>query len=162
MKKSLVTLAVLMGSMSNAMAASPNSVGCGLGAQLFDGQSGIFPQVLAVTTNGTFGNQTFGISTGTLGCDPDGTVVASARIPMFVGANMENLARDMATGKGESLESLAALLGVAEQDKSSFFTATKSNFGRIFARDNVTSGDVVASLYQVMQEDAALAQYVPA
>lgn len=162
MKKSLLAVGLLAGSMSTAMAASPNSVGCGLGSQLFDGQSGIFPQVLAVTTNGTFGNQTFGISSGTLGCDPDGSVVASARVPMFVGANMEGLARDMATGDGESLQSLAALLGVKEEHKATFFGATKSNFGRIFARDNVTSGDVLASLYQVMQEDAALAQYVPA
>jgi hypothetical protein len=45
-----------------------NSTGCGLGTIIFEGQKGIAPQVLAVTTNGTSGNQTFGITSGTLGC----------------------------------------------------------------------------------------------
>jgi hypothetical protein len=162
MNRSIITAAILASSLSNAMANSPNSVGCGLGSQIFDGQSGIIPQSLAVITNGTFGNQTFGITSGTSGCDPDGTVVASARVPMFVGANLENLARDMASGGGESLASLATLLGVTEQDKTRFYGATKTHFGRIFARSNTTSGDVLAALYGVMNEDAALARYVPA
>src|SRR5690606_21045070 len=52
----------------------PSVGGCGLGSKLFEGQRGVAPQVLAVTTNGTFGNQTFGISSGTLGCNQDGVV----------------------------------------------------------------------------------------
>lgn len=154
-------MVLLVAPMSASLAAS-NSVGCGLGAQLFDGQSGIFPQILAVTTNGTFGNQTFGISSGTSGCNPDGTVEASVRVPMFVGANLDSLARDIAQGQGEALESLAALMAIAATDKSTFFNVAKSNHAQIFATANVTSGDVLNSLYDVMAKDVALARYVPA
>lgn len=161
MKRALIA-GLLLSPLGTAMAAPPNSVGCGLGSQVFDGQSGIVPQVLAVTTNGTVGNQTFGISTGTLGCDPEGTVVASARVPMFVGANMDNLAHDMAVGQGESLESLATLMNISDADKAAFYQVTKSNYGRIFSAANVTSGDMLASLYDVMRANGQLAQYVPA
>ena len=119
MKRVLVAL-LLIAPVSVAMAARDN-VGCGLGSQLFDGKSGKGPQVLAVTTNGTFGNQTFGISSGTLGCQEGGVVTASAAVNMFVGSNMEGLSRDMAVGKGESLESLAQLMGIEAADRSSFY-----------------------------------------
>lgn len=159
--KKFALAALLIAPVSVSFAAS-NSVGCGLGSQLFDGQSGIFSQSLAVITNGSFGNQTFGISSGTLGCAQDGTVEASVRVPMFVGSNLDALARDMAQGQGESLDSLAALMGIGSADKSTFFNVTKSNHARIFAAANTTSGDVLDSLYRIMAQDVALARYVPA
>ena len=55
-------------------ASAYDSTGCGLGSMAWRGQSGIAPQILAVTTNGSFGNQTFGITFGTSGCDPNGRV----------------------------------------------------------------------------------------
>ena len=71
-------------------------IGCGLGTQLWAGNEGLVPKVLGATTNGTFGNQTFGITTGTLGCSQEGVITADARLRMFAGANLDNLARDMA------------------------------------------------------------------
>ncbi len=158
-RKTLLT-ALLVAPLS-AYADSPNSVGCGLGSQVFDGQSGIFPQILAVTTNGTAGNQTFGISSGTSGCKADGTVVASQRVPMYVGANMDALARDMATGGGESLESLASLMQIKGADRAEFFAVARAQYSRIFDAHDVTAGDVLSSLYGVMSESDTLAQYVP-
>ncbi|MDE2000936.1 MAG: DUF3015 family protein, partial [Burkholderiales bacterium] len=55
MKKLLA--AALMIAAGSAMAQ--NNVGCGWGSALFNGQKGVAPQVLAATTNGTSGNQTF-------------------------------------------------------------------------------------------------------
>src|SRR5512134_943834 len=159
MKKTILTV-ILLAPISAALATPPNSVGCGLGSQIFDKQSGVGPQVLAVTTNGTFGNQTFGISSGTSGCDPDGTVVASARVPMFVGANLDALAHDMALGRGESLASLAAVMGISESDEAGFFSVTKENYALIFPSANVTAADVLNSIYTVMARDEKLAQYV--
>jgi hypothetical protein len=159
MKKTILTV-ILLAPLSAAMANPPNSVGCGLGSQVFDKQSGVGPQVLAATTNGTFGNQTFGISSGTSGCDPDGTVVASARVPMFVGANLDSLAHDIAMGQGESLESLATAMGIGESDKAGFFSVTKENYAFIFPSANVTAADVLNSIYTVMAKDDKLAQYV--
>ncbi len=138
----------------------PNSVGCGLGSKLFDGQSGVAPQVLAVTTNGTLGNQTFGITSGTLGCDSDGTVVASQRVPVFVAANLDRLAGDMAGGGGETLESLAVLLNIEERDRAPFFSTVRVNFERIVTSPDVSAGELLDGLYMVMAEDATLSRYV--
>ena len=84
--------------------AQQNNIGtCGWGAKLFDGQSGIAPQVLAYTTNGTSGNQTFAITTGTSGCTQDGVVRSTWKTAMFIDGNKDRLARDMSIGNGETL-----------------------------------------------------------
>jgi hypothetical protein len=84
-----------------------DSTGCGAGTVLFDGQSGVAPQVLAVTINGNSGNQTFGFSSGMLGCDSEGTIVASAEINKFASENLGKRVRDMAIGEGEALTTWA-------------------------------------------------------
>ena len=144
------------------VAASPlvhaNSAGCGLGSTLFKGQSGIGPNILAATTNGLSGNQTFGMSTGTLGCNGNDTVTAA--VVGFIDSNMERVARDMSTGEGESLETLATLMGIEGEDKATFFQVSQSNFSNIYSRDDVTSGEVLSALKSVMMSDAALSKYV--
>ncbi len=160
LNKKLAVVALMVAFPVGAMAAGENNIGnCGWGAKLFDGQRGIAPQVLAVTTNGTSGNQTFGITTGTSGCTQDGVVKSNWKTAMFIDGNKTSLARDMSTGSGESLESLAKLIGIQEQHKAAFFQVTKENFARIFASDNVTTDQVVASLKQVLATDSQLAQY---
>ncbi len=161
MKKTLIAVLLITpmaAGMSTAMAARDN-VGCGFGSSLFDGKSDIASQVLAVTTNGTSGNQTFGISSGTLGCEEGGVVKASAAINMFAGNNLDVLSRDMSVGQGESLESLASLMKIKSEDKSAFFTAARVNYGKIFSADDITAGKMLDNLYTVMAEQEALAQY---
>ena len=51
MKK--ILLAALVSLPVTAFAAANNVGSCGLGSKVFEGQNGIAPQVLAVTTNGT-------------------------------------------------------------------------------------------------------------
>lgn len=162
MRKTLIAalmITPMAAGMSTAMAARDN-VGCGLGSTLFDGQSGTASQVLAVTTNGTSGNQTFGISSGTLGCEEGGVVTASAAVHMFVGSNLDGLSRDMSVGEGESLESLASLMGVQPQDKASFFGTARANYGKIFSAQDMTAGQMLDNLYSVMSETQDLAHYV--
>jgi hypothetical protein len=159
MKTTLISAALLTAlSASSAFAAQENT-GCGLGSMVFDGQSGVGPQVLAVTTNGTSGNQTFGISSGTLGCTQDGVVQSTQKLSMFTGSNMDKLARDMSVGHGESLETIAELMGIAEEDKSSFFAVSQQNFDKIFSSEDVTAEQVLASLNEVMAQDEKLARY---
>jgi len=143
--------------LATPLAAQANSAGCGAGSMIFKGQSGLAPNVLAATTNGSFGNQTFGMTTGTLGCNQNDTVSAAAGT--FIDANMERVARDMSTGEGEALDTLATLLGVAEEDKASFFALSQANFTKIYSREDVTSSEVVASLKAVMLTDVKLAKY---
>ncbi|MGQ0699793.1 MAG: DUF3015 domain-containing protein [Panacagrimonas sp.] len=134
-------------------------VGCGLGTQVWEGQSGIVAKVLAATTNGSFGNQTFGISTGTLGCSKDGVIKAEYRAPAFAAANLDQLAVEMATGQGESLEALASLYGIEGADREAFFELTKTNYGQIFASQTTSATEVVASVQSLMKADARLARY---
>ncbi|MCB1659333.1 MAG: DUF3015 family protein, partial [Pseudomonadales bacterium] len=118
MMKKLLAVALLA---SSSVVMADQDVGCGLGTMVWAGQSGLIPKILAATTNGTSGNQTFGITTGTLGCESDGVISSRARLGMFMGTNSERLARDMSVGQGESLDVLANLLNIKAEDKTTFF-----------------------------------------
>jgi hypothetical protein len=163
MNKKLVLAMLVAIAPGAALAAGENNVGsCGVGSKLFDGQKGIAPQVMAATTNGSTGNQTFGITSGTLGCTQDGVVKSNWKTAMFIDGNKEQLARDMSIGSGESLDSLASLIGVREEHKAAFHLSAKQNFGRIFASDSVTTPQVLASLKQVLAENSELSGYAAA
>jgi hypothetical protein len=160
MKKLLVAVAVAAVPFG-AMAAGENNIGsCGWGAKLFDGQSGVAPQVLAVTTNGTFGNQTFGITFGTSGCTQDGAVRSNWKTALFIDGNKEMLARDMSVGSGETLDSLAHLMGVESQDRAAFNRVAKENLWKIFSAD--ATSDIMANFRQVLAQDSQLARYTVA
>lgn len=153
MKKTLALLA--LASLFTGAAAAKDSSGCGLGTMLFDGKSGTAPQVFAVTTNGTLGNQTFGITSGTLGCDSDGTV----SLGMFMGDNLDRVAQDAARGGGEALTTVADLMGIAKQDRAMFYAVVKTHFAEIFASETVTAGEAIANLRAVLAKDEKLSAY---
>ena len=154
-----ILIAVVISAVPAFAFAQQNNIGsCGWGAKLFDGQSGIAPQVLAVTTNGTSGNQTFGITTGTSGCTQDGVVKSTWKTAMFIDGNKDRLARDMSIGNGETLDSLAHLIGVREQDRLAFSRAMQTNVSVIFPSGSTTDDSVVA-LRQVLRSDSELSQY---
>jgi hypothetical protein len=158
MKKLLVV--ALMGVLYAGTAGAKDSTGCGFGSVIFDGHSGVVPQILAVTTNGSTGSQTFGISSGTLGCDQNGTVSSSVKLAMFTGSNMERLAQDMSQGHGEALATMADLMGIQDQDKAEFYTLTQKNFAKIFPDDNTTAAHVITTVKTQMSQDTQLAKYV--
>jgi hypothetical protein len=159
MKRTLVMAAIGVMASSGVALADPD-VGCGWGTLAFKGQTGTAAKVLAATTNSSLGNQTFGISSGTAGCKRGGTVTADARLDMYASANIDQLASDMAAGRGESLDTLAQLIGVTDADKPAFFALTKNNFGALFGGDQVTAGEMLGSLKGLMASDAQLSQYV--
>ncbi|MDE2593938.1 MAG: DUF3015 family protein [Burkholderiales bacterium] len=144
--------AALMIAAGSAMAQ--NNVGCGWGSALFNGQHGVAPQVLAATTNGTSGNQTFGITFGTSGCTQDGVVSSSWKISMYIDGSRVALARDAAAGQGENLDALASVMGVKADDRAAFAAAIKSNFSTVFANDQVA-----ANLKEVLAANDRLAGY---
>jgi len=159
MKNKLVIAAVLIMAPVGIAMAAPNNTGCGVGSIIFKGQSGVAPEVLAVTTNGTLGNQTFGISSGTLGCAKDGVVDTAVKVSMFIDTNLDKLAHDMAVGKGETLDSLASLIGVDSAHKDAFFAATKVHFSEIIPSENVNAQEVIDGLHHVLAANSELAQY---
>lgn len=159
MKKFISVMSLVVALPTAALAANDNVGGCGVGSMVFKGQSGIAPQVLAVTTNSILGNQTFGITTGTLGCTQDGMVRSNMAAIMFIDSNKEQLARDMSVGSGETLASLAHLLGINEQDKVAFNRLAKDNVARIFTTESDATEQVVISLREVLATDATLSHY---
>ncbi|WP_151731499.1 DUF3015 family protein, partial [Acinetobacter seifertii] len=142
----------------SSVAMADNDVGCGVGTQVWAGQKGVVPKILAATTNGIFTNQLLGITFGTLGCRQGGTV--TAQVVTFTNENAETLARDMAVGQGESLNVLAELMQIKPQDKDRFFKVSKANFGEIYSADNQNTLQVLASLQNVMAKDDVLKAYV--
>lgn len=155
LKKLALAAVVALGSTA---AFADKDAGCGIGSQVWAGQSGKVPKILAATTNGLFANQLFGITFGTLGCSGTGTVTAQA--VTFTNENSESLARDMAVGQGESLNVLAELLNIKAADKAHFFAISKANFAKIYSAENTSSVQVLASLQNVMAQDDVLKAYV--
>lgn len=154
-KKVLFAAVIALGSTS---AFADRDAGCGIGSQVWAGQSGKLPKLLAATTNGIFANQLFGITFGTLGCRGTGTV--TAQVVSFTNENAESLARDMAVGEGESLNVLAELLQIQGNDKAHFFAVTKQNFADIYATDHQHSLEVLSALHTVMANDTVLKAYL--
>lgn len=162
MTKGILSAALALGltmSLASVQGVRADSTGCGLGTTIWAGQSGLAPQVMAVTTNGTFGNQTFGITSGTLGCNANDQI-ASAEVRQLAAANLDNLAKDVARGEGETLASLAAAMKIESEDQPLLFATLKSNFTRIFPTDSVSADDVLVSIHGVMADDEVLARYV--
>lgn len=158
MKKLLAVAALAVLPLSNA-AMADSDIGCGLGTMIFDGQQGKVFKVLGATTNGTSGNQTFGITFGTLGCDGTGTINSAQKLALFIDGNLDNLARDIARGEGETLATLSEVWGIQEADKAAFNQMAKENFAQVFQSENVTSQEVFTNLNTLVAQDQVLAAY---
>ena len=155
----ILTTLVVLTALPTAAFAVDNVGTCGWGSKLFAGQKGVAPQVVAVTTNGTLGNQTFGITSGTSGCTQDGVVTSNWMTAAFIDGNMNRLAVDMSRGQGESLSAMAALIGVEGSDTVAFNSAMQKNFTSIFSSSEVTSVEVAAAIKSALSADESLAQY---
>lgn len=159
MKKLWIT-ATLAASLSSAgyVTAADTGPGCGLGTLLWDGKDGIASHVLAATTNGTSGNQTFGMTTGTLGCQPSASISSTASL--FLDENFDNIALDMSRGGGEHLDTLAVLMNIEKTDRGVFKQTLQANFNEIFTKENVTAAEVLDNMANVMQQDEVLVKYL--
>jgi len=157
MKKLIAIIATV--TLLPLVATAQNVGQCGWGSKLFHDQKGIAPQVLAVTTNGTSGNQTFGITSGTSGCTQEGVVKSSWKTAAFVDENMTRFAHDLSRGNGESLETFVSLLEVDAADKASVQQVLQQNFDAIFYGVDVSSAEVLASVRTVLLSNENLARY---
>ena len=149
-KKLILTLSscAVLASVAMASAGPYGSAGCGLGSLIFQDQPGV-AQIFAATTNGTFGNQTFGITSGTLNCGSGLIKAENSKATQFAAANMDNLARDIAQGKGESLDALAELMNVPAAQQMAFNLKLQQNFDKIFPSDKVAAAQVVNVVSQL-------------
>jgi hypothetical protein len=142
MKKILVSALAAATLSTVALAGVNNQTGCGLGSQLIKDDSTAIMLALQATTNGT-GFQTFAITSGTSGCKKTKLVMNEAA-QEFVASNMDQLAKEIAMGQGESVDTLAELLMV--EDKAAFANALQSNYTSIYTSQNVEMKDVVDNI----------------
>ncbi len=160
MKKLFVAALIASAPLTASAAGGHGPAGCGLGTEVIFRDAQVWWQhVLAATTNATSGNQTFGMTSGTLGCE-DAMGPLRAEVQLFMDQNLEQLASDSARGEGESLAALSELIGIDNADQATFNSALKSNFDKLFSSAETTSGDVYSALVEVMSQDAALAKYL--
>lgn len=159
LKKILVAAAIVAAPMS---AFADQDAGCGVGTHLMAGQSGVPAKLLATYTNGILFNGTFGISSGTLGCNGR-DAVSEGRKFQFLSSNFDQFSSEAAAGSGESLSTLAGIYGIdSAADRVAFYELIKSNYTTIFDSATVSSADVIARVDSLMSADKQLAQYVRA
>jgi len=143
MKKLIVSIAAVAALSSAAFAGVNSQTGCGLGSMIIKDDSTAVMLSLQATTNGTSGNQTFGITSGTSGCKKT-KFVMNERAEEFVASNMDQLAKEIAMGHGESVDTLAELLSA--DDKEAFASALQSNYNSIYTSQNVEMADVLDNI----------------
>lgn len=137
---------------TSASAQAYGDAGCGLGSMIFGDQPGVV-QILAATTNGTFGNQTFGITTGTSNCGGLSGDVAS--VENYIVTNRHAVATDAARGGGDAIESLTVLAGCV--DAGLVGSTLQSHFEFIFPDAGVSDSSVSTSIIEILQHEETLA-----
>lgn len=155
MKRLWLAIAAL-GLSSAAVAAGHNDAGCGLGSMLFKEQKPVH-QIVAATTNGCLGNQTFGITTGTLGCSSGGLIKSSKEREVFVATNIRALERELAAGKGQYASSLAALSGCGAKSEE-FLSLTKARYEKLFPASSTGAKELIENLDKEIAADASLSK----
>ena len=142
-------IAVMALSLSSAHAAKYADAGCGLGSMIFHDQKG-FVQIFSSTTNGCFGTQTFGISSGTSNCGGSASSVG------FIQNNREAVATEMARGEGATLATLSKVYGC--KDEAAFKAGMQKNFGSVFPSENTSAAEAAQGIQSVISTDADLAK----
>jgi hypothetical protein len=159
MKRLFVVLVVVAASLliaGTAFAAgqAQNNTGCGLGTMIFrnNAQDTTLLQVIQLSLN-DFGLlilvPTFGITFGTAECRQPKYFAGSERANEFMTANMDNLARDIAQGRGESLDAFAELMRVPTEERPDFYLKLQSNFARIYTSNDVQMANVMDNIATV-------------
>ena len=136
---------LISGAAFAATGQAANNTGCGLGTMLMENRAdnSIVLQVLQSTINGSTGTQTFGITSGTSECAPPSRVVQNEKLNHFVRSNIDNLAKEIAMGKGENLDTFVEMLGIDAGQSDAFKANLQANFSNIFTSDKIVLADVI-------------------
>ncbi|NVD34751.1 DUF3015 family protein [Marinobacter lutaoensis] len=152
--KKLIAGAILLGASSMAFAQP----GCGVGAMIWKGQSGIVPHVLGATTNG-MASQTVSMTFGIAGCNTNERVQSLA---MLMDSRGAAIAADISRGSGEHLDAMASALEIDVKDRETFYSLLKTNFDTIFPDADTTSGEAVNAIVSLLEQHESLSKYVAA
>ena len=155
--RKIAGVVVLSALPSLGFAAAAGGPDCGWGNMLFKGNSGLGSHLGATLTNGTTGNATFGMSSGTNGCSVDGTLTYGGI--SLLAQVMDEFSEDVARGNGDALNAVALTLGIDVEDRATFARLAHDNFSTLFPNENVTAEEVMTSIQRLMKNDAQLSKY---
>ncbi|MFK7853855.1 MAG: DUF3015 family protein [Granulosicoccus sp.] len=159
MIRKLPLLLVPLVMASSGASFADSGPGCGLGQQIFAGQSGLAAHVLAATTNGSSSNQLFGLSFDSLGCNGETVITAEFQRNVFVANNYDNIARDAAQGGGDHLQSLAQLMQMQDDDAERFYQLAQVNYDHLFSDSGSDYALWLEKLDTTLSADPGLAKY---
>ena len=134
------TLTTTLGALALAAPAAlaqsnlPGSDSCGLGWQVTQEKT-----MIATTTRGTTNNvvpYTFGMTSGTLGCDQHSIAAKDMEAARFAVVNMDALRLEIAAGQGERLAALSQVMGCS--DAAGFARTLKGSYADVFPHPGVT------------------------
>lgn len=137
--------------------AAYGMAGCGLGSVLFGETESRGGQILAATTNGFYFNGTFGMSSGTSNCVPersDSSAAVKKNMDMFVAANREALANDIAKSNGETIVTMSNIMGC--KDSAYLGAKLQSRYESIF--DSKEDMKVSDNMYNTVTSDRYLVE----
>lgn len=159
MKKKILT-GIALACFSTGAFADPEEHGCGWGALIFEGQSGLVPYVLASVTNATASNAVFGMTSNTNGCQTHHPINYGGKSWFAAADFADNVVEDIARGEGEALDALAKMIGIEKEDRAYFNQLTHENFATIAPSSEVTGDEVMRAIDSLLANDERLAKYV--
>ncbi len=137
-----ISLAILF-SCANLLA---DNVGAGLGRVLMGGNSDKMSEFMATSSNHSCANQYCAITSGTSGYQK-GAVIGYNDAQQYLEENMDLVARDMARGEGEYLETFIELMEL--DNKQAMKLKLRQNFDRIYTHKDITSGEVITNIIKI-------------
>ena len=150
MKKTILTLLVAASASVLTAGTVRDNCGCGLGTMALGDETGLLSHLAATFLNGISGNQTFGISSGTLECEQATHLVSIREVENFVAGNLDHIVIEASMGEGAYLSALADLLQIEEANRENFFLSMQVNFDSIFAVENATASHVTRSIVKLI------------
>lgn len=153
--KKVFGIALALGLLSASAALADSGSGCGLGKQIWAGQKGVVPHLLAATTNVT-SVAPVSMTSGTSGCTADGIILREKEREVFVAANLDPLSQEMAQGDGGHLQSLAGLMGCSAA-YGDFAAMTQARYPVLFESAATGTVDLLAGLKREIAADPKLA-----
>lgn len=154
MKSKCITLMIagcaLVATSASAQGLVRDNCGCGFGTMALGEESGLLSHIAATFLNGISGNQTFGISSGTLNCEQAPKFVSVQEVEVFVADNMDHIATEASIGEGAYLNALADLLQVEDTQRADFYANLQINFDKIFTGPEATANDVTRSIVDMI------------
>ena len=159
-KEILIGIALTAMIPASVAFAAETGGGCGLGKVILQGKTGTTNNAAASFLNGYFFPPSFAMTTGTSGCDVNKVVSNDRQRDVFVAFNLDNLSADIAKGQGDYLVTLASVMGIADEDRSAFFTLAQSKYTALFTSSDTGAREMLSALDSTMLADSQLAKYV--